>query len=112
MTNAQQHSDAPTKKQLRYLRNLAMSRGESFTPPQTKAEASSEIQRLKGRQATSSAERRYEEAGTRRALTAQGRGRAASVRRREVEGYGSSATWKKTTFDDEDEERLRGGRWS
>ena len=40
---------APSAKQLRYLRGLAEQRGESFAYPQTAAEASAEIERLKSR---------------------------------------------------------------
>ena len=39
-------SDGPTAKQLRALRSLALSRGQTFSYPTTKAEASREIQRL------------------------------------------------------------------
>ena len=48
-------SDAkpPSARQMRYLRNLATQRGESFAYPQTAAEASAEIERLKGRRRSS-----------------------------------------------------------
>ena len=39
-------ADRPTAKQLRYLRALANSRGQTFTYPTTKAQASAEIRRL------------------------------------------------------------------
>jgi hypothetical protein len=39
----------PTTKQLRYLRDLANSRGQTFRYPQTRAEASAEIRRLRAR---------------------------------------------------------------
>ncbi|GEM_PF-4190260 len=39
-------ADAPTAKQLRFLRTLAQTSGVTFVYPATKAEASSEIDRL------------------------------------------------------------------
>jgi hypothetical protein len=39
----------PTPRQLRYLRRLAERTGGTFAWPQTKAEASAEIERLSGR---------------------------------------------------------------
>ena len=41
--------EKPTPKQLRYLKRLAERTGGTFAYPQTKAEASREIERLKGR---------------------------------------------------------------
>ncbi len=82
----------PTTKQLRYLRNLAMQRGESFAYPQTTAQASSEIERLKGRRRASYVERRIESEQISHEMAA--RGGAAAVREFEISGYGSSAHWK------------------
>lgn len=81
-----------TAKQLRYLRNLAMQRGESFVYPRTAAEASAEIERLKGRKRTSHVERRIEREQLSREMAT--RGDAAAVRESEIVGYGSSARWK------------------
>ena len=50
--------DRPTGKQQRYLRSLAQKTGTSFTPPQTKAEASREIERLRQLGASPGHERR------------------------------------------------------
>ena len=84
-------TNAPTKRQLNYLRSLANSRGESFTYPQTSVEASREIERLLGRQPGSHIERRIEREQISRDMAS--RGDAASVRDFETTGYGSSARW-------------------
>ena len=84
-------TNAPTKRQLSYLRSLATSRGESFTYPQTSAEASREIDRLQGRKPSGYIERRIERKQISRDMTV--RGDAASVRNFETTGYGSSARW-------------------
>jgi hypothetical protein len=78
-------------KQLRYLRSLAIQRGESFAYPSTTAEASAEIERLKKRRPGSYTERRIEREQVSRDMAE--RGGAARVRDSEVEGYGSSARW-------------------
>jgi hypothetical protein len=82
----------PSAKQMRYLRSLATQRGESFAYPRTAAEASAEIERLKGRRRASAAERRIEREQVSRDMAS--RGDAASVRDSEIVGYGSSARWK------------------
>lgn len=82
----------PSAKQMRYLRSLAAQRGESFAYPQTAAEASAEIERLKGRRRSSATERRIEREQVSRDMAA--RGGAAAVRDSEIVGYGSSARWK------------------
>lgn len=82
----------PTAKQLRYLRSLALERGESFPYPRSRAEASAEIERLKGRRRDTAADRRRERLEVSRAMAS--RGGAASVRDSEIVGYGSSAHWR------------------
>jgi hypothetical protein len=82
----------PSAKQLRYLRSLAMQRGESFTNPGTAAQAHAEIDRLLGRRRSSATERRIECEQVSRDMAV--RGGAAAVRDSEIEGYGSSARWK------------------
>jgi hypothetical protein len=82
----------PSDKQMRYLRNLASQRGESFTYPATAAQASAEIERLKDRRRGSYVERRIERQQVSRDLAFSGD--AASVRGTEITGYGSSARWK------------------
>jgi hypothetical protein len=87
-----QSEKPPSPKQLRYLRNLAEQRGESFSYPHTAAEASAEIERLKGRRRGSYVERRIEREQVSNDMAA--RGGAAAVREEEIVGYGSSARWK------------------
>lgn len=84
-------TNPPSAKQLRYLRGLAAQRGESFAYPRTAAQASGEIERLKGRRSSSAVERRAEREDVSRAMAE--RGGAAAVRDSEIEGYGSSARW-------------------
>ncbi len=81
--------DRPTVKQQRYLRSLAQSTGTSFTPPNTRREASAEIKRLKklGRSP------RHERATDREAITTPERGDQARVRDDEITGYGSDCQW-------------------
>lgn len=81
----------PSARQMRYLRDLAAQRGESFAYPRTASEASAEIDRLKGRRRSSATERRVERLEVSRAMAE--RGDAASVRDAEIVGYGSSARW-------------------
>ena len=85
-------TDKPTVKQLGYLRRLASSRGQTFRYPQTRAEASAEIQRLKANRPDSRLNRAVELAEARRDPAAAHRD-AAAVRDDEIEGYGSSARW-------------------
>jgi hypothetical protein len=98
MSNVSQQSPAdesgvrPTAKQLRYLRSLALQRGESFTYPATAAQASAEIGRLKGRKRGSYVERRVEREQVSRDMAM--RGGDAAVRDSEIVGYGSSARWR------------------
>ncbi len=82
---------APTPKQLNYLRRLAETTGTTFSPPSTRAEASREIERLKGRPRTPRRDIKRERQAVSRDLAE--RGGAAAVRAEEVEGYGSSARW-------------------
>lgn len=89
---AQTPDDKPTAKQLRFLRSLTQSRGETFAYPATKAEASAEIQRLKDRRPSSRIERRTDRRAVAEALDQRGDG--ARVREEEVSGYGSSASWR------------------
>lgn len=60
----------PSVKQLRYLGVLAERCGESFVYPRTRAEASAEIERLKGRRRSDPRERRHEVVAVRRAMAA------------------------------------------
>jgi hypothetical protein len=92
MTNSQPHLSQPTKKQLKFLRDLAIGRGQTFAVPDTFAEADKEIKRLLGARRTSLADRRSETRAIREEMASQ-RGNAASVRPDELGGYGSSAGW-------------------
>jgi hypothetical protein len=82
----------PTPKQLRYLRNLAEQRGESFAYPRTSAAASAEIDRLRRGRPQPVSDRRRERLEVSRAMAR--RGDASSVRESEIVGYGSSAHWR------------------
>jgi hypothetical protein len=94
MTNSQPYiSSPPTTKQLSYLRDLALGRGQSFAYPETFEEANREIKRLLGEKRTSAAERRREVRAVRDDMTTR-RGDAAGVRLDELGGYGSSAHWR------------------
>ena len=83
----------PSAGQLRYLKDLAQQRGESFTYPTSVAQASAEIERLKGRKRLSRSERRHEARELSREM-AERSGDAAAVRRSEIGGYGASASWR------------------
>lgn len=93
MTNSQPHLK-PTPRQLRYLKDLAIRTGGSFTYPQTFAEADAQIKRLRKRRRSSTSDRRREARQVSRDL-AERRGDAASIQPSEVSGYGSSATWRR-----------------
>lgn len=94
MTNSQPHtSSPPTPRQLSYLRDLALGRGQSFAYPETFAEADREIKRLLGAKKTSASERRRETRAVRDDM-AERRGDGAGVRPEELGGYGSSAHWR------------------
>src|SRR4051794_34294057 len=84
---------APTARQQRDLRLVALQRGVSFTPPRTRAEASRLIGELQRRSPDPVADRRREIRAVQDEM-ARGRGDAARVREGvETTGYLSSATW-------------------
>jgi hypothetical protein len=85
--------DEPTVAQLRYLRVLAEERGQTFTTPRTRAEASREIQRLKRSPASTRRERAIERAEAERHVQRE-HFDATAVQPSEIEGYGSDATWR------------------
>lgn len=87
-----QSADRPTPKQQRELRRLAEKTGTSFAPPKTKADASREITRLRERRNSPGFERREDRQAVDRAM--ERRGGDSAVRDHEIDGYGSSATWK------------------
>ena len=75
----------------RVLAEMAAERGVTFTPPATTAEGRREFDRLKKIPRLSGAERRDEARAIKRAVDSLGD--SASVQRREIAGYGSTATW-------------------
>jgi hypothetical protein len=85
----------PTKRQQRYLRQLAMQRGISFVPPRTCFEASRLIDQLEARHPDTVADRRREIRAVQDDM-ARNRGDAACiVEGRDTIGLGSHATWKR-----------------
>jgi hypothetical protein len=93
MTNSHPHKQPPTQKQLNYLRSLSVSRGVTFVVPGSKAEASREIEFLRTRRHSSHADRAAERFAARQ--IADRFGPATAVRPEEIEGYGSTARWKR-----------------
>lgn len=85
-----QAPERPTRRQLAYLRSLAQSRGQTFSYPTTKRQASQEIRRLLGVPADSSRDHRIE---THRLATTPTPGDATRVRADETTGYGAHAHW-------------------
>ncbi|MGC9220928.1 MAG: hypothetical protein ACP5H2_06185 [Solirubrobacteraceae bacterium] len=86
----------PSARQLSYLRSLACRTGTSFTHPQTRAQASREIHRLKQIADTGftfaelQAENQARELHGDPPLTY-----GTAVREHEIDGYGSTATWSR-----------------
>lgn len=92
MSNPRLTSRPVSPRQSRFLRNLALERGESFAYPATFEEADREIKRLLGRKRQPRDERRREVRAVQDAMST-GRGDAASIRDSEISGWGSSAAW-------------------
>jgi hypothetical protein len=84
---------APTPKQQAYIRRLALTRGISFTPPQTRAEASRLIDELKRRPPDLRNDQRRDTRTVQDDL-ACGAHDATRIRDAELEGHGSTATWR------------------
>jgi hypothetical protein len=93
MTRSPARSDRPTHRQLRYLKTLAERTGQTFVYPRTIADARTEIDRLKATRPESQLERTIERKHIADQI-ADGPNDAARVRRSEITGYGSTATWK------------------
>ncbi len=87
-----QPTNAPTQKQLRYLRQLASRTGQTFATPRTRAQASSEIRRLRRQRPSSRGEVRAERRAIAREM-AERPGGGAALRADEIAGYGSNARW-------------------
>ncbi|HEX3173900.1 MAG TPA: hypothetical protein VHQ43_06755 [Solirubrobacterales bacterium] len=86
------HSNPPTPRQIDYLRDLALGRGQTFAFPETFEEADREIKRLLKVKQTSRSDRRREARALSAAMAT--RGDVASVRSHELGGCGSSAHWR------------------
>src|SRR5919198_5927749 len=86
---------APTARQQRYLRQLAMQRGVSFVPPRTCFEASRLIDQLKRRASEPAADRRREIRAVQDDLARHRGDDARIIEGLETTGYGSNATWKR-----------------
>jgi Domain of unknown function (DUF4326) len=82
----------PTPKQLRYLRTLAERTGTTFTTPRGIGEASRVIEAMKQRKRTSRSDVQRERREVSQDMTTHRRD-AARIRRDELSGYGSTATW-------------------
>jgi hypothetical protein len=105
MTDSHRHPSKPTAKQLHYLRDLALRTGQSFAYPETSAEASREIDRLKGAARTPVADRRRERLAVGREMAERFGGSAAIDLERELEGWGSTAGWSRHVEHEEEERR-------
>jgi hypothetical protein len=91
----------PTRKQLAYLRKLAEKTGTTFAYPETRAQASAEIQRLQARPRSGVGDARRERRAVQRDLQIRPDD-ATAVRARDVRGYGSSARWAHRPIDDQE----------
>lgn len=80
----------PTAKQLRYLRALAHTRGQTFTYPRTMAHASAEIRRLEAAVAENWTEREVERD---RLQHVHPPADPTAVRDDEISGHGAHAHW-------------------
>jgi hypothetical protein len=89
MTKRTSSASAPTPKQVTYLRDLALQTGTTFSVPQTRRQASSEIERLKRVRAT-----RGRPLEAPRGSDQAEEPYATAVHPSEVSGFGSQATWK------------------
>jgi hypothetical protein len=92
MNNNEQHPKKPSREQIDLLRRLADEREVSFGWPSTSGEASAEIKALLRRPKARRADRQLETQAVRAAMA--NRGDAASIRPKEIAGYGSSATFR------------------
>lgn len=81
----------PSPRQLSYLKALAERTGQTFRWPESSAEASSEIKRLKSTRPSTELERAIERFGDTQAIEAAQD--AVEIHEFEVVGYGSTATW-------------------
>ena len=80
----------PTARQLAYLRQLARRAGQTFTTPRTREQASAEIERLL---AVTDTGFTFAELQAEQAAREANDDLSCSVKRHEVQGFGSTATW-------------------
>jgi hypothetical protein len=100
MTNSQPYIREPKPKQIKYLEDLAIETGTSFTWPKTFNQASAEIKRLLALPRTSAADRRREDRQVSDDLAVMS-GDAAAIRPEEIGGYGAHATMLTSGYDRE-----------
>ena len=85
---------APTARQQRYLRQLAIQLGFTFVVPRTRAEPSRSIDALRRRRPEPGADRRRETQAVEDDMARSRGDDARVIEGLETTGYGSSATWK------------------
>src|SRR5450755_2266107 len=85
----------PSARQLNYLKALANRSGQTFTYPRTSRDASREIQRLKTVRPSSRIELELERLDLAAEQAAREANCDAPIHRSEIEGYGSTATWRR-----------------
>lgn len=95
------HTSSATSRQLRFLKSLAEQTGTSFTYPATRAHASREIERLLALQQSGHRDLRssddIESESTQTDPAEPELVYATGVQPGEVVGFGSAASWRKTT---------------
>lgn len=94
MSSATRSND-PTSRQLQFVRSLAEQTGTSFTPPKTRAQASSEIKRLLALKEAGHVELAIRPSDIEAEPSESEFVYATGVRPGEVVGFGSAASWRK-----------------
>ena len=85
----------PTGRQLSYLRALAQRTGQTFVYPKTSRQASREIRRLRAVKSSNEIELYLERFDGAAEQAAREANCDVAITLREIEGYGSSATWSR-----------------
>jgi hypothetical protein len=88
-------SNGPTSRQLQFARSLAEQTGTSFTPPKTRAQASSEIKRLLALKESGHVELAIRPSDVEAEPVGSELVYATGVQPGEVVGFGSAASWRK-----------------
>jgi hypothetical protein len=86
----------PTARQLSYLRALAQHTGQTFAWPASRVAASREIRRLKRSAPSTGVERGLERFDRAAEAAAREASCDVPIRPDELEGHGSSATWRRS----------------